>query len=150
MKYAATTNGFYTPELHGDTIPPDAVEITTAEHLALLEAEDRGKFIQPDADGYPVAVEPPAPVGPSAEELAAGVRFERDRRMREVYDPAVNQLRRKIDTAQEAGETEEASALRERLFAWHAYANALETLPEQEGFPWDGPGDFVPWPERPE
>ena len=82
--------------------------------------------------------------------LPEAVRVERDRRMREVYDPAVNQLRRKIDTAQEAGETEEASALRERLFAWHAYANALETLPEQEGFPWNGPQDpEAPWPEEP-
>lgn len=90
------------------------------------------------------------PSAPTKEELAAGVRFERDRRMREVYDPAVNQLRRKIDTAQEAGETEEASALRERLFVWHAYANALETLPEQPGFPWNGPQDpEAPWPEEP-
>ncbi|UIJ38558.1 phage tail assembly chaperone [Desulfobaculum bizertense] len=144
--FRASNCGF----LVGTECPAGCVEISRSFRLQLAVAQDEGKSIQADENGYPVAVEPPAPVGPSAEELAAGVRVERDRRMREVYDPAVNQLRRKIDTAQEAGETEEASALHERLFAWHAYANALETLPEQEGFPWNGPQDSeAPWPEEP-
>ena len=42
-------------------IPVDAVEITTAEHAGLLEAQSQGKSIQADATGYPVAVEPPPP-----------------------------------------------------------------------------------------
>lgn len=78
------------------------------------------------------------------------LRMERDRLLRETYDPAVNQLRRKIDEAGAGGEGSVAE-LSEKLFAWHEYANALENLPEQEGFPWDGPGDvLVPWPVRPE
>lgn len=82
--------------------------------------------------------------------LGRMVRAERDRLLREIYDPAVNQLRRKIDEAGAGGEGSVAE-LGEKLFAWHEYANALENLPEQEGFPWDGPGDeLVPWPVRPE
>lgn len=61
MKYSKSTNGFYVPKVHGANIPADAVEITEAEHSALLAAQSAGKRIQPDANGYPVAVDPPAP-----------------------------------------------------------------------------------------
>jgi hypothetical protein len=50
-------------------IPPDAVEITEAEHAALLEAQSMGKVIKPDADGRPVAVDPPPP---TLDEVRAG------------------------------------------------------------------------------
>ncbi len=42
-------------------IPADAVEITDAEHAALLEAQTVGKIIQADANGYPITVNPPPP-----------------------------------------------------------------------------------------
>ncbi len=42
-------------------IPADAVEITEAEHAALLAAQSAGKIIQADASGHPVAVDPPPP-----------------------------------------------------------------------------------------
>lgn len=41
-------------------IPADAVEITEAEHIALLEAQSTGKLIEGDATGQPVAIDPPA------------------------------------------------------------------------------------------
>ncbi|MEG6550184.1 tail fiber assembly protein [Desulfocurvibacter africanus] len=34
------------------------------------------------------------------------------------------------------------------LQAWLDYRQALRDLPEQAGFPWDGP-DTAPWPEQP-
>lgn len=40
-------------------IPADAVEITEAEHAALLDAQSQGKRIEVDANGMPVAVDPP-------------------------------------------------------------------------------------------
>lgn len=40
-------------------IPADAVEITEAEHVALLEEQSTGKIIDADMDGRPVAVNPP-------------------------------------------------------------------------------------------
>lgn len=61
MFYSKSTNSFYDPAIHGDKIPSDAVEITAAEHAALLEAQSQGKRIQADASGYPVAVDPPPP-----------------------------------------------------------------------------------------
>ena len=61
MHYSPNTNGFYLPELHGDAIPTDAVEITEAEHFALMTAQAQGAVIQPDANGNPVAVFPDPP-----------------------------------------------------------------------------------------
>ncbi len=61
MLYSAQTGGFYLPAIHGGNIPTDAVEITSAYHAELLAAQSAGKRIQPDASGYPVAVDPPAP-----------------------------------------------------------------------------------------
>jgi hypothetical protein len=61
MYFSKTTGGFYDPEIHGDTIPADAVEITAEHHAELLAAQSAGKRIVGDADGYPVAVDPPAP-----------------------------------------------------------------------------------------
>lgn len=54
MLYAKSTNGFYTQEINGATIPDDVVEITAEEHAALLEAQSIGKRIVPDASGRPV------------------------------------------------------------------------------------------------
>ena len=60
MFYAKSTGGFYTPEIHGDKIPSDAVEITEAQHAELLAGQSAGKAISTDADGKPVLTDPPA------------------------------------------------------------------------------------------
>ena len=60
MFYSKSTGGFYTREIHGDNIPTDAVEITEAEHAALLEGQAQGKRIVADENGYPVLQDPPA------------------------------------------------------------------------------------------
>lgn len=63
MKYSPTANGFFIPAIHGDAIPADAVEITEAEHAALLDAQAQGATIQPGPGGRPIAVTttPPTP-----------------------------------------------------------------------------------------
>lgn len=61
MFYSKSTGGFYAAAVHGDKIPADAVEITGDDHAALLAAQSSGKRIQPDANGHPVAVDPPPP-----------------------------------------------------------------------------------------
>jgi hypothetical protein len=61
MFYSATTGGFYTAEIHGDNIPGDAVEITEAEHAALLEGQSQGKLIVADESGHPILQDPPPP-----------------------------------------------------------------------------------------
>lgn len=64
MFYAQSTGGFYDAAVHGGNIPADAVEITRDEHAALLSAQSAGKRIEADANGYPVAVDPPPPPPP--------------------------------------------------------------------------------------
>ena len=60
MFYSKSTGGFYTPEIHGDNIPADAVEITVEEHQTLLEGQSQGKRIVADENGYPVLTDQPA------------------------------------------------------------------------------------------
>lgn len=61
MFYSKTTGGFYTREIHGDNIPADAVEITDAEHVALIEGQSLGKLIVADESGRPILQDPPPP-----------------------------------------------------------------------------------------
>lgn len=62
--YSAATRGFYDDRLH-TSIPGDAQPITDAVHQALLAAQTVGKLIDPDVDGFPVAVDPPPPGPPT-------------------------------------------------------------------------------------
>ena len=59
MHYSPSTQGFYLPAIHGDNILADAIEITDAEHQALLAGQSQGKIITADADGNPVLTDPP-------------------------------------------------------------------------------------------
>ncbi len=58
MFYSATTNGFYTPEIHGRSIPEDAVKITTEEYAVLIEGQASGKRIMHDENGQPILATP--------------------------------------------------------------------------------------------
>lgn len=60
IHYSAATGGFYDSEIHGDSIPKDAVEITPAQHAALLDGQSKGKQIVADKDGKPALQDPPA------------------------------------------------------------------------------------------
>lgn len=72
MFFSPSTHGFYRLDVHAaGSIPPDAVEITPAQHAALLAAQAAGKRIVPDANGYPVAQDPPPPPAPTAEQIRA-------------------------------------------------------------------------------
>ncbi len=72
MKYhSKTTGGFYDSNVHGNDIPADAVEITAAEHQALLEGQSTGKIIATGPDGRPVLVDPPPPLPPTLEQKTA-------------------------------------------------------------------------------
>lgn len=68
MFYAKSTGGFYTPEINGEDIPGDAVEIMEDEYLELLQAQAEGKIITSDDKGNPIAIDPPPP---AQEELVA-------------------------------------------------------------------------------
>ena len=68
MFYSKATGGFYSHEIHGDNIPGDAVEITEAEHAALIEGQSLGKRIVADESGRPILQDPPPP---TAEQITA-------------------------------------------------------------------------------
>lgn len=70
MFYSKQTGGFYDSAIHGDNIPADAVEITSAEHEALLAGQSSGRIIAADADGRPVLQDPPAP---TPEQIVAAI-----------------------------------------------------------------------------
>lgn len=59
MYFSKSTGGFYSREIHGDNIPPDAVEITQQQHTALFKGQSEGKVITADENGYPVLIDPP-------------------------------------------------------------------------------------------
>jgi hypothetical protein len=64
ISFSPSTLGFYAAEVHGSAIPPDAVDITEAEHTALLAAQAAGAVIAADEAGRPVtqAAPPPPPI----------------------------------------------------------------------------------------
>lgn len=76
MYYAKSTNGFYDAAIHGDSIPADAVEITSEYHAALMQAQGEGKQITSDENGSPLAIDPPQPVR-TKESLLADVAAKR-------------------------------------------------------------------------
>ena len=55
MKYSASTRGFYSPKIHGDNIPSDAVDVSDKDYRALLSAQSSGQRITPDVNGCPIA-----------------------------------------------------------------------------------------------
>jgi len=61
MFFSPDKRGFYSQNVHGAAIPADAVPITAEAHAALLDAQAQGAVIQPDGNGNPIAVYPPAP-----------------------------------------------------------------------------------------
>lgn len=77
MFFSQKTGGFYSPEIHGDTIPADAVYITSEDHAALLAAQSSGQVIRADPNGQPIAVDPPSP---TPTDMWARIKADRDRR----------------------------------------------------------------------
>lgn len=61
MFYSKSTGGFYAAEIHGDSIPADAVEITDEQYAHLLDGQSSGKRIVADSTGGPVLQDRPAP-----------------------------------------------------------------------------------------
>lgn len=126
-----TRGGFFDAKDHGEigspdcTIPEGAREITDEQHAELLAAQDNGKLIVPDADGYPIAIEPPPP---SDEELAAVERVWRDQRLSET-DGVVTRHRDELE------EGLATTLTAEQYVELQDYRRALRNWPEAGEFP---------------
>lgn len=124
MFYSPTTGGFYVKPIHAN-IPADAVEITEADHTALLAGQSEGQRIVADENGRPVLVDPPAPTD---DVLAQSARAKRDRLL-SASDWVVT---RSIETG-------DAVPL-----SWLTYRQGLRAVPDQPGFP-----RIIEWPDMP-
>ena len=51
--YSPKTRGFYTPEIHGENMPDDVVEISDARWQELLDAQSRGQRLTHNENGLP-------------------------------------------------------------------------------------------------
>lgn len=135
MFYSAQTGGFYDREIHGDTIPTDAIEITTAEHATLLTGQSAGQRIEADEHGRPVLRDAPAL---DNDALADAARARRDELLT-ATEWIVWRHRDEIDAGHEAAlSAADYSALL-------GYRQKLRDLPEQDGFP-----QIINWPAPPE
>lgn len=143
MMYSPSMNAFYIHSI--GAVPPGCIEISDETHAALLQAQTNGKVIQPDENGYPIAVDHPAP---SAEYLAALVRSDRDCRMICALD-----AKGKYTTQQEliaAGGSVVNPITAQEHVEILQYIEDLRNIPQQAGFPWTGPTDpACPWPTKP-
>lgn len=74
--YSQSTGGFYVVGVH-PVIPGDALPVSDDRHAALLDAQRDGQAIEPDADGVPVAVDPPAPLAAPAIRTLTPLEFRR-------------------------------------------------------------------------
>lgn len=70
MYYSKTASGFYHPEIHGDHMPADAVQITDTQYAALLDGQSRGEIIGADENGHPILTAPEPPTIAQARETA--------------------------------------------------------------------------------
>lgn len=121
MLYSKTTGGFYDPEIHGEAIPTDCVEISNERHAELLAEQSAGKVIVGDAEGLPQAVTPAAPA---------------------LTWDAVRSKRNALLAASDWTQLADAPVDKD---AWATYRQSLRDITETFATP-----DAVVWPTKPE
>lgn len=119
-----TRGGFFDSAIHGEpgspgcAIPEGAWEITDELHADLVAAQSDGKLIVPNADGYPIAIDPP-PL--DTEALESIERTWRDGQLT-LTDPLVSRHRDEIEqdasTTLTADQYSELQAYRRQLRDW--------------------------------
>lgn len=101
--YSASTGGFYSPEVHGQNIPQDAVEVSNAEYAQLFEGQSNGKCIVADADGKPILADPPP-------EAAGDIRKRAIAQIRTIRAPMLDALSGIAGRASRKGDAATAQA----------------------------------------
>ena len=131
--YSASTNGFYSEEMNGDTIPEDAIEITDEEWGALLDGQSKGKLISSDKKGRPVLKDYPAP---TAEQLAVMAASEKAKLLA-LATIAIDPLQDAADL--EIATDKEAASLK----AWKTYRVMVNRIDTSKA-------PNIEWPRAPE
>jgi len=131
--YSVSTNGFYSEEMNGDTIPEDAIEITDEEWGALLDGQSKGKLISSDKKGRPVLKDYPAP---TAEQLAVMAASEKAKLLA-LATIAIDPLQDAADL--EIATDKEAASLK----AWKTYRVMVNRIDTSKA-------PNIDWPKAPE
>jgi hypothetical protein len=85
--FSKTSNGFYDSDIHGNNLPEDAVQITQAQHIKLLEAQTTGKTISHDENGKPISASPtPITIGQLKQNRKDFINRERERVFSEGFE----------------------------------------------------------------
>lgn len=122
MFYSKSTGGFYAREVHGKNMPSDVVEITEAEHTALLAGQSSRTVIVADEAGRPILQSAPS------EQLAA---VERDWRDAEVSSTEWLVARHRDEQDMQLVTTLTPAQFTDLL----EYRQALRDWPQAVGFP---------------
>lgn len=96
--YSAEAGGFFSSLISGNNVPSDVVEITSAEHVALLNGLREGRTISIDVAGRPSLGALPAPAN---RDLSADERNWRDQTLLVaigIRDRHRDQLEIEVDT----------------------------------------------------
>jgi hypothetical protein len=125
MFFFAGTNGFYDPNVNGDSIPEGAVKITCEQHQALLHGQSQGQMVSSDINGFPFLIDP---LPPTVEQLAASERAWRSTELT-TTDRMVARHR---DELEEGAST---TLTAEQYFELQAYRRALREWPSSQHFP---------------
>lgn len=125
MFYRAIDGGFYEPSIHGVNMPDDVVEISDSLYFELLKGQENGKQIEPDKQGFPKLVEPPA-LTPA--QLADQERIWRDAELA-ATDPLVARHRDELE-----GDAP-TTLTQEQYVELQTYRRALRNWSEADGFP---------------
>lgn len=131
MLYSKSKNGFYNQEVHGGSIPADAVEICDLRYHELFVAQEAGAIITSDENGCPVAVN---------EELAqVDVAFNKLNALQAVAVAQIELIKPAVDGGYAKPEHSQL------LADWQRYRYKLTLVPEQTGWP-----ESPQWPTEPE
>lgn len=125
--YSAVTGGFYDSKIHAETLPDDAVTITSSRHAELIAGQAEGAKIAPDPEtGDPVTVWPdPLSRAAAIDLMRLRAKSEAERRIITV-SPIFRQLN-DLRTAQ-SGETMSAEAAKRfgKIDEIRTASNAIE------------------------
>lgn len=67
--YSKSTGGFYAPEIHGDKMPGDVVDVPDEQYQLLMAGQAKGGRIVGGPDGTPMLM----PLTPTVEDVAASI-----------------------------------------------------------------------------
>jgi hypothetical protein len=140
--YSAQTKGFYTTEIHGANMPPDAVEISAALRREFLAGQAMGLVIRPPDAGHPLPWLSPPPA-PPPEELAEARRAEIQAELDEIDRQSIRPLRAAAKGIARAEDTAKLAALETKAEELRAELAALGGAGQDPYFAFTDDSDIV-------